>query len=233
MNILLCDDNKTALAELSAAVNKYMEEHHVNCNIVESETSSAVIESNVAFDLAFLDIQMDEINGIKLAEVLKKRNKNIIIFFVTNYSEFQDDAMDLRAFRFFNKPFDIKRLYSGLDKAMEFLNTMLVDIYLKQGSEHTKISVNDICYVKRENRKTTIATINGNYVVKDSWDEWVKKLTQPYFYIVHNSFIINVHHVTKYDYTEVYVNGDRISVATRKQADFRKYWFNYLKGELY
>ena len=111
MNILLCDDKKTALAELSEAVNKYMQEHLVNCNIVESETSAHVIESNITFDLAFLDIQMDDVNGIKLAEVLKKRNKNIIIFFVTSYSEFQDDAMDLRAFRFFNKPFDIKRLY--------------------------------------------------------------------------------------------------------------------------
>ena len=70
MNILLCDDNKTALAELSVAVNKYMEEHLVNCNIVESETSSAVIESNLAFDIAFLDIQMDEINGIKLGLLL-------------------------------------------------------------------------------------------------------------------------------------------------------------------
>ncbi len=216
MNILLCDDNKTALAELSAAVNTYMEEHLVNCKIIETESSVSVLESNVTFDLAFLDIQMDEVNGIKLAEVLKKRNKNIIIFFVTNYSEFQDDAMDLRAFRFFNKPFDIKRLYSGLDKAMEFLNTMLVDFYLKQGSEHTRISVNDICYVKRENRKITVVTVNDNFVVKASWDEWVKKLTQPYFYIVHNSFIINVHHITKYDYSEVYVNGDRISVATRK-----------------
>ena len=233
MNILLCDDNKTALSELSDAVNKYMEEHFVNCGITESTSSSAVVEGDVAFDLAFLDIQMDGFNGIELAGILKKRNKNIIIFFVTNFNEFQDDAMDLRVFRFFNKPFDIKRLYSGLDKAMEFLNTELFDVYLKQGAEHTKISVNDICYVKRENRKTTIATINVNYVVKDSWDEWVKKLTQPYFYIVHNSFIINVHHVTKYDYSEVYVNGDRISVATRKQADFRKYWFNYLKGEIY
>ena len=83
MNILLCDDNKTALAELSTAVNKYMEKHLVNCNIVESETSSSVIESDVIFDLAFLDIQMDDANGIKLAEILKKRNKNIIIFFVT------------------------------------------------------------------------------------------------------------------------------------------------------
>ena len=54
MNILLCDDNKSALAELSAAVNTYMEEHLVNCKIIESETSGSVIESDVAFDLAFL-----------------------------------------------------------------------------------------------------------------------------------------------------------------------------------
>ena len=66
------------------------------------------------FDLAFLDIQMDEVNGITLAKELKKRNSKIALFFVTNYDEYQDDAMDVNAFRFFSKPFDVGRLYSGL-----------------------------------------------------------------------------------------------------------------------
>ncbi len=79
-------------------------------------------ESGERFDLAFLDIQMEEVDGIALAKELRRRNGRMALFFVTNYAEYQDDAMDLQAFRFFEKPFDVIRLYAGLDKAMEYIS---------------------------------------------------------------------------------------------------------------
>ncbi|MDD5796490.1 MAG: response regulator [Oscillospiraceae bacterium] len=88
------------------------------------------MENNVSYDLAFLDIQMNEINGIPLAKNLMARNSKVVIFFVTAYNGYQDDAVDLRAFRFFEKPFDAARLYSGLDKAMGCIDESYVDIYL-------------------------------------------------------------------------------------------------------
>ena len=231
MKILLCDDDKKSLDKLTVTVENYMKNRMFQYLIISTTSSKAIIENDEIYDLAFLDIQMEEVDGLKLAESLKKRNENIIIFFVTNHNEFQDDAMDLRIFRFFNKPFDEERVYAGLDKAMTYLNTNLVDIYLKDGKEHIKVFVNDICYVKRENRKVYIVTKSKTYETNENLENWIEKLPQTYFYLVHNSFFVNLHYITKYSYTELIVNNDRISIATRKQADFRKYWFNYLRGK--
>ncbi len=231
MKILLCDDDKASLDKLTVTVENYMKNKMFKYLIVSTTSSKSVIENEEIYDLAFLDIQMEKVDGLKLAETLKKRNENIILFFVTNHNEFQDDAMDLRVFRFFNKPFDEERVYAGLDKAMTYLNTNMVDIYLKDGKEQVKVFVNDICYVKRENRKLYIVTKNKVYETSGNLDNWIEKLPQTYFYLVHNSFFVNLNYVTKYSYTELLVNKDRISIATRKQADFRKYWFNYLRGK--
>lgn len=231
LRILFCDDDKASLDILNEAVREYMAEKGYNYESVSTSVSSQVMKNKDVFDLAFLDIQMVEVDGLSLAGELKKRNNNVIIFFVTNYEHFQDDAMDLRVFRFFNKPLEKTRLFSGLDKAMEYLNDSYVEIYLKNCGEYTKIAVNDICYIKRENRKVIVVTKDCQYETTEKLEDLHKKLPHTFFYLVHKSFLINLHFVTKYSYTEVYVNDTRISVATRKQVEFHKYWFNYLRGK--
>ena len=232
LRILLCDDEIKYLTELKMHVEEYMKSHFLKPQYFVTTSANEILKSNDAYDLAFLDIQMDECNGISIAKELKKRNNNVTIFFVTNYPEFQDDAMDLRVFRFFEKPFDVKRLYSGLDKALEYLDETYVDVFLKDRGIFTQILVDDIIYVRRENRKVLISTKKGEYQTNEIFDSLIAKLPTTYFFLVHKSYFVNLHYITKYTYTELYLNQTiRIPIAPRKQVDFHKYWFIYLEGK--
>ena len=178
----------------------------------------------------FLDIKMPMFDGIDLAYELKERNSKVVIFFVTAFNEYQDMAMDLQVFRFFEKPFDLKRLYSSLDKAMEYIDGAYVDVFIYSNKEHKRILVDDIIYIENKNRKTHIYTNDGEFVVRESIEEWNNKLPTTFFYQVHKSFLINLHYITKYSYEEIYLNEKiRIPIATRKQVEFHKAWFRYLK----
>lgn len=231
LKILFCDDDRKAIDELVVAVSEYMNKKLIKNEIVTTTSSKEVLESSEIFDLAFLDIQMDEADGLSVAKELKRRNSKVIIFFVTDYKEFQDDAMDLRVFRFYEKPFDVKRLYSGLDKAMEYLDETYVDIFVQQKGIQIKLYIDDIIYIKRENRKVTIVTKDGEFDTFETLDYWCDKLPTTFFYLVHKSFLVNLHYVTSYSYIELYLEKTiRIPIAPRKQADFHKYWFSYLRG---
>lgn len=229
MRILILDDEQKFVDDLKLHIERYMNERHISADITALNSPAEILESGAAFDLAFLDIQMPEADGITVAKKLKKRNERIILFFITAFDEYQDEAMDLHIFRFFEKPFDENRLYSGLDKAMEYLDETYVDIFVNKSGESVKILVDDIIYVKRENRKITVITTDGEYISKDGFDELISMLPNTYFYLVHKSFLVNIHYVTRYSYKEIYLGDTRISVATRKQADFHKFWFDYLK----
>lgn len=229
MRILILDDEQKFVDDLQFHIQRYMETHLIKTEITATVSAKDILESDAAFDLAFLDIQMPEADGISVAKELKKRNSRVILFFVTAFEEYQDEAMDLRIFRYFEKPFDEKRLYAGLDKAMEYLDETYVDIYLEKNGENIKVLVDDIIYIKRENRKITVATAGGEYTSKNSFDDLVSRLPNTFFYLVHKSFLINIHYITRYSYKEVYLGDTRISVATRKQADFHKFWFDYIK----
>lgn len=230
MKILICDDEQRYIDELKTHIEKFMQYRFVNYEIHTVNNPQEVAESNEIYQLVFLDIQMDNLDGISLAKILKKRNSKVAIFFVTSFNDYQDDAMDLRAFRFFEKPFNADRLYSGLEKAMEYIDESYIDFFVYANNEQKKILTDEVIYVERGNRQVTLVTTQGNFTTRESFDEWCEILQNSFFYRVHKSFIVNLHYVTGYKYSELFVqNNIRIPIASRRQADFHKFWFSYLR----
>ncbi len=158
MKILICDDEENNLRLLQLHIEEYMKNHFIPCDITLTANPLNIVFDEKCYDLAFLDIQMDGIDGISLAKELRSRNSKLVLFFITNYDEYQDDAMDLRAFRFFEKPFDVNRLYSSLDKAMEYIDGAYVDGFIATDGTLQRILVDDILYVTRNNRKVMLVT---------------------------------------------------------------------------
>lgn len=230
MRILICDDEIKYINDLKCYVEEYMNNNSINYQIDTTTNPNEILQNDISYDLVFLDIQMPELDGFNAARELKSRNSKVVIFFVTAFNEYQDDAMDLQVFRFFEKPFDVKRLYSSLDKAMEYIDGAYVDVFIYNNGEHKRILVDDIIYIKNENRKTYFYTKDGELIVRESIEEWTDNLPTTFFYRVHKSFLVNFHYVTKYSYSELYLNETiRIPIAPRKQTEVHKAWFNYLK----
>ena len=80
MKILICDDHQEVIDNLKTHISNYMKTHFIKADFTTSTSSKEICENKEVFNLAFLDIQMDEVNGLSLAKELKKRNSNIIIF---------------------------------------------------------------------------------------------------------------------------------------------------------
>lgn len=188
MNILICDDEKDFLDISYLHVQEYMKNRYIPCTITATDDPVTIMQSSKIFDMAFLDIQMSGANGLVLAKELRKRNPKLALFFITNYDEYQDDAMDLQALRFFKKPFNVQRLYAGLDKAMEYIDGAYVDVFFSSNSQQEKILVDDIIYITRANRKILMVSKCGSYYTRDTMDQWCEKLPPLFFYLVHKSF---------------------------------------------
>ena len=147
MKILICDDEIKYAEILRDHISEYMKNRMINFHFTLATDPEKVLNGNYYYDLAFLDIQMAGMNGIELAKKLKSANGKIALFFVTNFDGYQDDAMDLHAFRYFSKPFDIQRLYAGLNKAMEYIDGAYVDLYLYGQEDQHKILRRDLSRV--------------------------------------------------------------------------------------
>ena len=122
MRIAICDDEKEYRELILEYVKFYFNERHIDFEVVQFESGEAIINSNKNFDIVFLDIEMRAVNGIKVAEVLNKQN-NVVIFIITAYNCYLDDAMDLKVFRFIDKNLlTSQRIYISLEKAIAQIN---------------------------------------------------------------------------------------------------------------
>lgn len=230
LNALICDDEQHCCKEIEKYLLKYCDEHRIICDYDCFTSSEEIEKTNKKYNIAFLDIEIDNTTGLEIANKLKILNKNIIIFFITAYERYIDDAMNLYALRFLKKPLDYSRFYSGLDRAIELINEDVIEFFLNDSEKSIKINANEIIYAEIVNRQTKIVTENNIYYSKDTIDYWEKALTHTSFCRIHKSFIINLDYIKEYQRNEVKLtNGQIIPIAYRNQTQFRKIFYNYLK----
>lgn len=229
MRILICDDEECYIQPLRKCLEQYMAEHSIPFDITELSQPQIVLTSKEVFDIAFLDIQMEGVDGLTLAKELRRRNRNTALFFITNYEGYQDSAMDLQALRYFTKPFDQDRLTSGLDKALEYIDGAYVDVFLYSSGVQQRVQVDDILYLTLEGRKVAIQTDKNRFLVTGKLDDWLERFPHTFFRQPHKSFLVNLHHVDRYAYSELQMSdGTRIPIAPKKQPEFRHAWFEYI-----
>ena len=232
MKVVVCDDDLSYATEIKNTVSRVFESRHVSGSFDLFSDSNEVWNKQTLYDIAFLDIQMLPHSGIAVAKKLKAENQNIIIFFITSFDQYLDEAMDLNAFRYIKKPLDTKRLQEGIEKALLHIDNTIITFHLKSGKETQAIPSNEIVYVEIVGHYTKVVTIDNKEFVSDRLiGFWKKKLISSSFFSVHKSYIINMKYISEYKRDTVTLcKKYQIPIAYRKQAEFRSFFFNYFGG---
>lgn len=232
MRIAICDDQPEYRNLIIQYVQFYFKEHLIDLEAYGFSSGEELLSSDKTFDIVFLDIEMNELNGIQTTKELNIRNKNTIIFIVTAYQKYLDDAMDLNVFRYIDKPIQAKRLYNGLDKAIDLINNNEITFKTREDGIVT-IHKNDIIYVEVKRKTVYVNTIEKQYIAREKMDFFKENLTASYFAIPHVSYVINFNFVKKFQRDKVQLkNGQIISIAPKKQTDIKKKFMQFM-GEGY
>ena len=91
---IICDDDEFIINKLHKYIRSYFEHIHLKCPEITSFTNGeALLADSGDKDILFLDIEMPGMNGIYIGNEIKKRNKDTIIFIITSFSEYLDEAI--------------------------------------------------------------------------------------------------------------------------------------------
>lgn len=113
MNIIAVDDEKASLWMLENAITKAAGQATVSCFLCPDEALQYAQNNQV--NIAFLDIEMGETNGLFLAKRLKEICHTTNIIFVTGYSSFMGAAFDLRVSGYVLKPIAADKVAEELE----------------------------------------------------------------------------------------------------------------------
>lgn len=239
MNIAICDDDKSFRNLLEKHLKNYFDERSIPLNFFQFSCGEDLLENDILFDLVFLDIEMGKINGISTGKELKRKNPHNIIFVITSYEGYLDDAFKIQAFRFLSKPLNIVRLYKALDDATELINNDIIVFYDVQSASDVRIYTNDIILLEIDKKKTKIVTTNGTYYSNQKISVWKNKLNGISFVCPHSSYIANLDYSIKHTRTLLVLakkdlDGNiiekyEINIAPKKQAEIKRMFFYVLE----
>ncbi len=228
MKIAICDDDKAYVDLITKTVLSYFEEKEIPVECFKFTSAEKMLQDDIQFDIAFLDIEMDVMNGIQAAKELKFRNNKVVIFIVTAYQKYLDDAMDLKIFRYIGKPFDSERLYKGLDRAFDIINHRKLE-FLDKNGHIIKLPMEDIVYVEVSMRNTHIHTLTNEYISRENIKYFKNKLNASYFAIPHNSYIVNLNFVEKFSRTDFEISGNHlIPISQSNQHLMKQRFFKFI-----
>ncbi len=233
MRILICDDDVLIIEQIRKYCQNFFNKIQVKCpELVCFSDGETLLSDEGEKDILFLDIEMPGMNGIYVGNELKTRNENIIIFIVTSYSEYLDEAMRFHVFRYLSKPLDKQRFFRNMKDAVDLYNSMTVKIPIetKQGV-HT-LPASSIVAVEAQGRKITVHTVKGDFESIHTIKYWEKLLPKNHFFQTHRSFIINFEYVTNFDHTLVHMNDNQFHayLTKRKYSSFKEAYLLYLES---
>lgn len=239
MNIGICDDDYDFRQTLERHLKNYFDERSVPLNFFHFACGEDLIDNDILFDLVFLDVEMGKLNGIDAGKELKRKNPHNIIFVITSYEGYLDDAFKINAFRFLQKPLNVVRLYRALDDSAELINNDIIVFYDMLSLSNVRIYTNDIIFIEIEKKKTKIVTVNGIYYSNEKISVWKNKLNGISFVCPHSSYITNLDYSIKHTRTSLVLakkdlDGNiiekyEINIAPKKQAEIKRLFFSVLE----
>lgn len=232
MKIAICDDEEIYIDNIKRHLDYFSKDTNIPFDISVFTSGYDMLKSEIRFDIAILDVEMDGIDGLKLGEQLRKINPHIALMYVTAHKKYLDDALNLSAVRFFEKPLDSQRFYRGLNDAIKRIDNSTINFYLKDGKTIERITAQDIIFIEIEKRKSRVVTCNKEYHSANHINFWKDNLTSSIFTSPHKSYIINLNYVTAYERNYVILNDKyQISISRNKQADFYKLFMRFMEGK--
>lgn len=234
MHIAICDDEKNIRELIGDKVIKKFPEAEVNF----FSTGDELLLSDEPIDILFLDIQMSGRNGMETARELRKKDKKVIIIFVTAAEEYVFLAFNVGAFHYIVKPIDDEKFMDVLCRAVEEFNENTQDMQkqtpeekhmmINNGGVHIKVNINDIVYAEVFNRKVVIHKLNETIEYYGKMSD-LEALAGDNFFRPHRAYLINFRYVEKYDASTIYLEKGTAIMSKQNYPEFVKKYMKYIQ----
>ena len=232
MRIAICDDEKNIRELIASKVLK----HYPEAEIIFFSSGEELLLSDKNIDILFWDIQMSGRNGMETARELRKKDKTVILIFVTAMEEYVFQAFDVRAFHYIVKPIDDTKFSDVLSRAIDECYSQGIDtrepepnyVMINHGGVHTKVKIDDIVYAEVFNRKVVIHKMNDEIEYYGKMSD-LEAVAGDSFFRPHRAYLVNFKYVEKYDATTIYLEKGTALMAKLKFPEFVKKYLKYIQ----
>lgn len=216
MNIGICDDDGNWLLRAERIIREFADRRNFSVTVECFCDKKELLDFDErALDVLFMDIELDEDNGIELVKEVNRLWKNCQIVYLTNYLFYAVDIYQTEHIYFVLKEqFEqrVEEVFEKIGHELEQADKKL--LYSVIGRKQVLLAPQDILYFERVRRVTMIETKSGTYEIWDKLDQIIEGLPALDFVRCHISYIVYLPAVLEVE-TNAFLmkNGTRIPIS--------------------
>lgn len=236
MTIAVCDDEKIICEQIKDLIKLKRTDAVIELYHTGEALLAALLTAGKSFDIIFLDIQMEGLNGIETARKLRKTDARTVLIFITGIREAVFEAFDVHAFHYLLKPVQEGKFWEVFTQA-EAEAARLTGVgqaekllWIKNGKRRLPLRQDSILYIENRAKKLEIHTKEGVVETYASMKDAKEQLADAFFRC-HRGYLVNMAYITEYDYGSITLtNGEIIYMAKEKYSLFVKQYLRYLRN---
>lgn len=184
------------------------------------------------FDLVFLDIYMEDKNGVDTAKELRRFDTDCLLVFITSSTDHALDGFRVRAFHYLVKPYSDSDLADLFDEIIKRCPThdRYVEINTSVGT--ARLRFREILYAEHYQHQILIYKTDGRTVItRQTFREFSANLTDGRFFLCRRGVMVNLEHAQDFDGTDfILKNGQKIPVSRDNVKSARLAFGDFLFG---
>lgn len=189
-------------------------------------------------DLLLLDIQMDDLTGFQVIDIMKDKP---IVIFTTAYVQYAVQSWDFDAVDYLLKPFSFERFIKAIDKAynrlklIHGLDVLPKDIitserednyiFIKTEFRLQKVNITDILFIEGMGDYLRVVTTKERIMTLQSFKKMEEALPESKFCRVHKSYIVAFDHIISIEKNHIKISDKLIPISDT----YRKKFFDQLE----
>lgn len=182
-------------------------------------------------DVLFLDIQMNQLDGIEIAKRMRNKNhyKGFLIF-ITVLKEMVFQSFEVQPFDYLLKPVEYDNFKSTMERLMLSLKNSDKKLFIQRRNESSIISFGEIIFCEIIDRKVYLHLKSADVI--DYYDkiENLETKLDNRFFRCHRSYLINMQYLISYKNGTAYMaENHQIPVSRLRSKDFSNVILQYMK----
>ena len=230
MKIAIIDDERLWRIKSKQEIGNCLSQLGESSQISVYSSGDEFLEQEKRFDMVFMDIEMDGMDGFEATNAYKQKFPKCLVVILTTHSELSRLGYRVNAFRYIEKEKMAEEIHEALSSGIKVLaKDQKISFHIVNTGE-LQLTINDILFIETVKRNVRVHTREQQYLSNRTLSELGQELGEYGFYFIHKSILVNLDAITDINTKDrkVYLcDGSRVTVAGQKISELKKKYLEH------
>ena len=240
LKIAICDDEVLFGKQIKNYIQNYENRTCLLCEIDVFSSGKEFLELGMEmmqYTIVFLDINMDEVDGIMTAQQIRKMSRDVFVVFVTAFMDYTLEGYKVDAVRYVlkNNQNLESAIHECMDSIIEKINYQVVTVDFKFTESEKRIALDRLVYIESKLHKLEFNVMEDclkKYTLYETLNTIEETLKGNGFLRVHQSFLVNMKYMKSIErYKAILNNGMELMIPKARYKDVRDAFISH-KGDM-